>query len=118
MPLLPEFALKALEDMSSIQAWTQARFGELTRLHDDELLEHALADLLDEPTRLGAMTHAELPQGVFLYHLRFSRLKMKPGALEKPRHLIVFRINTAALTVLRVLHDSMDLPLQLGYEKR
>jgi toxin ParE1/3/4 len=113
MPLLPEFTLKALEDLSSIQAWTQARFGDVTSLHYDELLEHALADLLDEPTRLGVKTHAELPQGVFLYHLRFSRLKMKPGAIEKPRHLIVFRVSTAALTVLRVLHDSMDLPAQL-----
>jgi toxin ParE1/3/4 len=116
MPLLTEFTLKALEDLSSIQAWTHSRFGEITSLHYDELLEHALADLLDAPTRLGVMEHAELPQGVFLYHLRFSRLTTKPGAIEKPRHLIVFRVSTATLTVLRVLHDSMDLPAQLGNE--
>jgi toxin ParE1/3/4 len=113
MPLQPEFTLRALEDISSIQTWTQERFGEITSLRYDELLEHSLADLLAEPTRLGVAQHPELPKGVFAYHLRFSRLKQKRGAIEKPRHLILFRANDSVLTVLRVLHDSMDLPTHL-----
>lgn len=116
MPLQPEFTLKALEDLSSIQAWTQSRFGEITCLRYDELLENALADLLSEPIRLEVRQHPELPQGVFVYHLRFSRIKTQPGAIEKPRHMIIFRANATVLTVLRVLHDSMDLPAQMDNE--
>jgi toxin ParE1/3/4 len=111
--LRPEFTHKALEDLSSIQAWTQERFGEITSLRYDELLEHALADLLVEPTRLGVTQHRELAKGVFAYHLRFSRIKTKRGAIEKPRHFILFRTSDSVLTVLRVLHDSMDLPAHL-----
>jgi toxin ParE1/3/4 len=113
MPLQPEFTLKALEDLSSIQAWTQSRFGEITSVRYDELLENALADLLAEPTRLGVKQHPGLPQGVFVYHLRFSRIKTQRGAIEKPRHFIIFRANASVLTVLRVLHDSMDISAQL-----
>jgi toxin ParE1/3/4 len=113
MPLRPEFTLKALQDISSIQAWTQERFGEITSLRYDELLENALADLLAEPARLGVAHHPELPKGVFAYHLRFSRIKTKRGAIEKPHHFILFRANDSVLTVLRVLHDSMDLPTHL-----
>jgi toxin ParE1/3/4 len=113
MLLRPEFTLKALEDLSSIQAWTRERFGEITSLRYDELLESALADLLTEPKRLGVMQHPELPKGVFAYHLRFSRIKTQRGAIEKPRHFILFRASDSVLTVLRILHDSMNLPSHL-----
>jgi toxin ParE1/3/4 len=113
MPLRPEFTLKALEDISSIQAWTQERFGEIISLRYDELLEYALADLLAKPARLGVTQHPGLPKDVFAYHLRFSRIKAKRGAIEKPRHFILFRANDSVLIVLRVLHDSMNLPAHL-----
>jgi toxin ParE1/3/4 len=114
MLVRPEFTLIALDDSSRIQVWTQERFGEITSMRYDELLESAHADLLADPARLGVIQHVELPKGVFAYHLRFSRIKNKRGAIEKPRHFILFRVNDSVLTVLRVLHDSMDLPAQLN----
>jgi toxin ParE1/3/4 len=115
MPLQPEFTHKALEDVSSIQTWTQQRFGELTSQRYDDLLEQAIGDLLADPKRLGVIQHPELPGRLFLYHLRFSRIKSKRGAIEKPRHFIAFQVNHQALTVLRVLHDSMDVTTHLNH---
>jgi toxin ParE1/3/4 len=107
--LRPELTVMALQDVAAIQDWTSAKFGELTSLRYDRLMEAALADLLAEPTRLGVRHHPAMPQGVFVYHLRFSRRKPTRAVAEKPRHFFVFRVDEDILTVLRVLHDSMDL---------
>lgn len=99
----------ALQDVAAIQDWMSAKFGELTSQRHDSLMEAALADLLAEPTRLGVRLHPAMPQGIFVYHLRFSRRKPATAGVEKPRHFFVFRLDEDILTVLRVLHDSMDL---------
>ena len=99
----------ALQDVAAIQDWTSAKFGELTSLRYDSLMEAALGDLLAEPTRLGVRHHPAMPQDIFVYNLRFSRRKPAAAGVEKPRHFFVFRLDEDALTVLRVLHDSMDL---------
>ena len=111
--LRPELTSMALQDVAAIQDWTSARFGELTSQRYDILMEAALADLLAEPTRLGVRHHPAMPQGVFVYHLRFSRRKPATADVEKPRHFFVFRVDADILTVLRVLHDSMDLAAQV-----
>ena len=99
----------ALQDVAAIQDWTLTKFGELISLKYDTLMEAALADLLAEPTRLGVRHHPAMPLGVFVYHLRFSRRKPTRAGVEKPRHFFVFRVDEDTLTVVRVLHDSMDL---------
>ena len=99
----------ALQDVAAIQDWTLTKFGEPSSLKYDRLMEAALADLLAEPTRLGVRLHPAMPQGIFVYHLRFSRRKPATAGVEKPRHFFVFRVDEDILTVLRVLHDSMDL---------
>ena len=109
MLLCPKFTSLALQDVAAIQDWTLTKFGELTSLRYDRLMEAALADLLAEPTRLGVRHHSAMPQGIFVYHLRFSRRKPTRAGVEKPRHFFVFRVGEDTLTVLRVLHDSMDL---------
>ena len=109
MLLCPKFTCTALQDVAAIQDWTSAKFGELTSQRHDGLMEAALADLLAEPTRLGARHHPAMPLGVFVYHLRFSRRKPTSAGVEKPRHFFVFRVDKDIMTVLRVLHDSMDL---------
>ena len=105
----PKFTAMALQDVAAIQDWTLTKFGELTSLRYDGLMEAALGDLLAEPTRLGVRQHPAMPRGVFVYHLRFSPRKPTGAGVEKPRHFFVFRVDADILTVLRVLHDSMDL---------
>ena len=92
----------ALQDVAAIQDWTLTKFGELTSLRYDSLMEVALGDLLAEPTRLGVRHHLAMPQGVFVYHLRFSRRKPTRAGVEKPRHFFVFRVDADSLTVRRI----------------
>ena len=108
-----KFTALALQDVAAIQDWTSAKFGELASLRYDSLMEAALGDLLAEPTRLGVRHHPAMPQGVFVYHLRFSRKKPTRAGVENPRNFFVFRVDADVLTVLRVLHDSMDLAAHL-----
>jgi toxin ParE1/3/4 len=108
-----KFTALALQDVAVIQDWTSAKFGELTSLRYDSLMEAALGDLLAEPTRLGVRHHPAMPLGVYVYHLRFSRKKPTRAGVENPRHFFVFRVDADILTVLRVLHDSMDLAAHL-----
>lgn len=117
MVLRSEFTLRALEDVAAIQDWTQAKFGETTSKRYDSLMEAALADLLASPTRLGVSQHPALQRNIFVYHLRFSRKKAPRPAVEKPRHFFIFRLDADVLTVLRVLHDSMDLAAQIEHDE-
>ena len=108
-----KFTALALQDVAAIQDWTSAKFGELASLRYDSLMEAALGDLPAEPTRLGVRHHPAMPQGVFVYHLRFSRKKPTRAGVENPWNFFVFRVDADVLTVLRVLHDSMDLAAHL-----
>ena len=108
-----KFTALALQDVAAIQDWTSAKFGKLTSLRYDSLMEAALGDLLAEPTRLGVRHHPAMPLGVYVYHLRFSHKKPTRAGVENPRHFFVFRVDADILTVLRVLHDSMDLAAHL-----
>jgi toxin ParE1/3/4 len=117
MKLHPHFSQQALADASTIQDWTVEHFGEITSLRYDELLEKALADLLNDPACLGVSEHPAFKKPIFVYHLRFSRIKNSRSAIARPRHFMVFRVDADVLTVLRILHDSMDLSAQSVLEE-
>jgi toxin ParE1/3/4 len=54
--------------------------------------------------------------GCLAYHLRRSRSRAKVGGrvVQSPRHILVYRLVPGDIVViLRVLHDSMDLPRHL-----
>lgn len=63
--------------------------------------------LCADPERSGVAQRDELDEGHHLFHLRHARTR--GVAPSKPRHIIVFTYDDRTLTVLRVLHDSMDI---------
>lgn len=70
-------------------------------------MKRAFEMLCADPQRAGVQQHQDLP-GLHRFHLRHAR---KRGVAPKqPRHFIVFTHDAKTLTILRVLHDSMDLP--------
>ncbi len=117
MKLQAHFSHKALADASMIQDWTLAHFGEISSKRYDELLEKAVSDLLNNPACLGVSQHPALHESLLVYHLRFSRIKNSKTAVRNPRHFIVFRLEKNQLSVLRILHDSMDLTIHLLAEE-
>lgn len=89
-------------------------FGPHARRAYKTLIDHAVAMLCADACRAGVRRIDDLSDGVFLFHLRHARAR---GALPKdPRHLIVFTCDDAAITILRVLHDSMDVPARTATE--
>ncbi len=75
------------------------------------LLEKSIAQLQLEPKRLGVKDLSGISRGLYGYHIRHSkgRAISDTGVVEKPRHLIIFRVKGDTLIVVRVLHDSMEL---------
>ena len=54
---------------------------------------------------------------VFIFHLRHVHQGDSSQSVRKPRHFIVFRrVQPDLVAIIRVLHDSMDLPSRLRDE--
>jgi len=101
-------------DVLKILAWTHERFGEAARLRYESLIVAALRDVASQPDRPGSLARPELGAGVRSWHLRLSRehrehSKPDMGIVHRPRHFLVYRLQTGLVVVGRVLHDAMEL---------
>ncbi len=104
----------ARRDIRDILEWSRNEFGESAALRYDALLRQALIDLRDNPERLGSSEREKIQTGIRVYHLRFSRKKIRSGnGVHNPRHFLIYRFDDAVVEILRVLHDSRDLPRHL-----
>lgn len=102
-------------DVLDILAWTHERFGEAARLRYESLLVAALRDVASQPDRAGSVARPELGAGVRSWHLRLSRGHAKSGlgVVRRPRHFLVYRLQSGLVVVARVLHDAMELARHL-----
>ena len=105
----------AQADVINILAWTHKEFGEAARLRYESLIIAALRDVATHPDRPGSIARPELGAGVRSWHLRLSRNHAATGAevVRRPRHFLVYRLESALLVVGRVLHDAMELARHL-----
>jgi toxin ParE1/3/4 len=95
-------------DFRDILQWTAEHFGEAQARAYAETLSMALAALAAGPTAIGAKPRNDIAKGMFSFHVT------RTG--RKGRHFVIFRVageQDAAIEVLRLLHDSMDLPRHL-----
>lgn len=99
-------AQRAEQDYRDILRWTQAHFGLRQAQVYARTISSALSDLSGGPSLVGVRRREDI--GLDLYTLHVARKG------RKGRHFVLFRISThvepAAIDVLRLLHDSMDLP--------
>ncbi len=110
-PYEVRIAAPALIDIGDIWLWTVERFGHAAALRSETLIEQAIADLADDPTRPAAKERPDVLPGICFYHLAFSRTHV-PGdqAVKSPRHFVMFRhLQPGVIEILRILHDSRDL---------
>jgi len=104
MPWEVKLTAQANQDVANILAWTEDRFGikqadiyNETLLLAFEALSEAGPDVPDVRIR------TDIGVGIHVLHVARQR--------RKGRHFIVFSVNSPQIVhVLRVLHDSMDLP--------
>jgi toxin ParE1/3/4 len=71
---------------------------------------HNLPISVEDPTRPGSTERPELGDGVRTWHLRGSRNnRTGPGAVRRPRHFVIYRVDSEVVVIGRVLHDAMEL---------
>lgn len=95
----------AEQDFQAILCWTIEHFGEYQALAYAETLALALEALTKGPSIIDARRRDEILKGLCSLHVARNG--------RKGRHLIMFRVSTKSgehIEVLRLLHDSMDLP--------
>jgi toxin ParE1/3/4 len=111
------YRLSAIAERDIIQllAYTQANFGEIARLRYERLLATALREIATDPERQGSVDRAEIGDRVRSYHLRHSRDRARTthGIVQRPRHMLLYRIGPNLIGVGRVLHDAMELKRHL-----
>ena len=105
----------ARRDLAAILTHSATSFGGEARRRYEVLIGIALRNLQDDPQRLGSRGRPELGDNLRTYHLRSCRTKAnQQGArVADPRHLLAYQFDAARVTVLRVLHDAMDLNRQM-----
>lgn len=105
----------AATDILEVLIWSEHEFGEGARLRYERLIEAALADILEDPLRLGSHARPELGAGVRSWHLRLSRERARTpeGVVRRARHVVIYRNQQRLVVVGRLLHDAMELARHL-----
>ena len=101
----------AEHDIAELLDWSRENFGMAARRRYEVLVAAALSDLAHDWQRLGSVKRDDLGAGWRLYHLRHSRERARTddGIVQTPRHILVYRMaNSDIVTILRVLHESME----------
>lgn len=97
------------QDYQAILRWTVDNFGRAQARTYAKTLNSALQDLAQGPDVIGARLREDIGPHIHTLHVaRHGR---------KGRHFVVFQISpspdASIIEVLRLLHDSMDLPRHL-----
>lgn len=102
----------AQDDIIQILGWTQEAFGDVGRTRYENLITAALADLRNDPGRVGVRQRDDIGTGICSYHLASSRQRVTTARqVAKPRHFVLFRVSRNVIEVARLPHDAMDFSL-------
>ena len=92
-------------DLRKIVDWTRDQFGDKQADVYGQTLASAVHALAFGPTAIGVKDRKDLAEGLFTLHVA------REG--RRGRHFLLFRFapdEHRSLEILRILHDSMDLP--------
>jgi len=108
-PWTIRLAASAEQDYREILRWTITNFGRGQAKTYARTLANTLHDLALGPAIMGTRPREDIGPGIHTLHVA------RKG--RKGRHFIVFRVDSSrnehVIDVLRLLHDSMDLPRHL-----
>ena len=100
-------------DIRELLAWSKEKFGGNAAARYRSLLQRALGDIGDDPSRPGSESRPELGRNIRVFHLRSSRDRAKAldgTTVRQPRHFVIYRMREERIIdILRILHDSRDL---------
>jgi toxin ParE1/3/4 len=105
----------ARADIVDILRLSQTQFGDHARQRYQALIFTVLHALAGTPYRIGSHDRDELAPGLSSYHLIHSRQQANPhGTVKSPRHIVFYGVaNGDVIEVVRLLHDAMEVEVQL-----
>lgn len=108
------FSKTAIREIDDCLVLSGEEFGKAAAIRYRSLIQTALQEILENSSPLGSQEFEEYRPGARLYHLRHMRKKaaVEGVMVKRPRHFIIYVEEEDAIRVLRILHDSMDLPNQ------
>ena len=111
-----EYAERALRDIDDCLFWSARNFGRQAAYRYKTLLSVSIREIANDPALPGHRNLEGFEPLVRLYHIRHSRRRADVGGLivKQPRHFIAYQAENDMLTILRDLHDSMDVERQTG----
>ncbi|MBJ7484338.1 type II toxin-antitoxin system RelE/ParE family toxin [Brevundimonas sp.] len=110
-----DVSIEADQDFDDILTFSAVQFGFAASTRYAALIGQAFNDLTENPARPGTVASDDLPQGIHIYPIRYSRDRVPPpDRVGHPRHVIVFRFDDFAVQIVRILHDAMDFPRHLN----
>ncbi|ATC25878.1 type II toxin-antitoxin system RelE/ParE family toxin [Caulobacter vibrioides] len=108
-----EITRPARRDIDHLLWESRQRHGPQAAARYQRLIGSAFADLRSAPKR---PTSASAEVGdLKLYALRIAARRLTGGQrVTKPSHVIVYRFDDERVTIVRLLHEAMDLPEHLA----
>lgn len=102
-------------DIRLIAKTSEQRFGGSARNRYLALIAQAIRDLAETPNRPGRLSRPGVGKDIYSYHLSLSRDHVRPevGRVHTPRHILFYQSGPDHITILRLLHDSMDFARHL-----
>lgn len=100
--------------MRAVLTRSRVEFGPDARDRYRSLLEQAFQDVTTNPDRPGVSNRSGVRPIYRFYPIRLSKGRVVGSdAVRDPRHVLVFRVDERAVTVVRIFHESMDVVAQL-----
>ncbi len=100
----------ARRDIAALLAESEERFGSRAADAYQTLLDAAFLDLRTNPERPTVKGRTGVAPAYRFHHLRHSRRRAEEAdRVNRPRHIIVFNDDGQRVTIIRVLHDAMDI---------
>lgn len=101
----------AQTEVHQILDWTEVHFGTTMADRYESLIKRAILDVVRSPNCRESVDRSEFLDGLRSYHIRYSRLRIKPkkDIVQHPRHVLYYRVLTSGVVeILRIFHDAMD----------
>jgi len=100
----------ARRDLVHVLRRSREEFGARASQRYGRLLERALQELADDPTRRGTRAMDAVRKGYFIYHLKWVARRTSELRVRRPRHLIAFHIDVSGdVIVARIFHERQML---------
>jgi toxin ParE1/3/4 len=105
---------EARADIRDLLKTSRRMFGPRAKRDYKLLIDRAVDLLCADPQPPSVQHRTDLRAAPHTFHLRHAR--RRGAAPKQARHVIVFTYDDATLTIIRVLHDSMDITQQITNE--